>query len=63
MERANIIQYLASSADSLISSASEAHADTATDYLREAAELLALGSALLQKNQTIKLPELLKEAA
>ncbi len=63
MERANIIHYIASSADDLVSAADVADVDTATVLLREAAELLALGSVLLRKNETSKLSVITKEAA
>lgn len=63
MERANIVQYLASSANELILAADATDADTASTLLREATELLALGSILLLKNETPKLSAITKEAA
>jgi len=63
MERANIVEYLASSADDLIATADTADQNTATALLREAAELLALGSLLLNKDRKPKLSVIAKEAA
>jgi len=63
MERANIINYLALSANDLISAADASDADTASVLLREATELLALGSVLLHKNEMPKLSKITKEAA
>ena len=63
MERANLIKFLASSADKLIVDAESANADTAAALLREATELLALGSVLLTKGHTKNLNVITKEAA
>lgn len=63
MERANLLQYLASSADELIAQADAVDFDNATVMLREATELLTLGSALLRKENTPNLSVITKEAA
>ncbi len=63
MERANIIKYLALCADDLVSAADASDTDTASVLLREATELLALGSVLLHKNEMPKMSVITKEAA
>lgn len=63
MERANMVQYLALSADELVSAADSADGTKATEMLREAAELIALGSALLKKEEAPQLTVITKEAA
>ncbi len=63
MERANMITYLAESADKLVADADASDADTAAELLREAAELLVLGSALLNKNTSSNQSIIIKEAA
>lgn len=63
MERANMVNYLASSADELVSAAESAETAKAIEMLREAAELIALGSVLLHKNEAPQLTVITKEAA
>jgi len=63
MERADLVEYLALSADELVSRAEFVDSDNATELLQEAGELIALGSILLQKDKTSKLSIITKEAA
>ena len=63
MERANLIKFLASNADQLIVDAESANPETAVELLREATELLALGSVLLNKGHSTNLSVITKEAA
>lgn len=63
MERANLINFLALSADKLIADAESKDGETAAVLLREATELLALGSVLLNKGHTTNLSLITKEAA
>lgn len=63
MECANLINYLAESADKLVADAEVSDADRAALLLREAAELLVLGSAIMNKNASSNLSVITKEAA
>ena len=63
MNRADLIQYLASSAEELVSSAGSADSGFAVEMLREATELLALGASMLARNDSPNLSVITKEAA
>ncbi len=63
MNRADLIQYLASSAEELVSSADSADSGFAVEMLREATELLSLGARMLARNDSPNFSVITKEAA